>query len=284
MIPPNISVVVPVSKDIKMAECLQGIDEAAEIIVVLNNNPSREVYEIAKSDPRCIPIVVPGEGCNLALVLNRGVAAARNNKVLIMNSDCIAPVGLIRKMSDLLDSYEVVKARVVFLHGTFLEYLVAETRYLFSHNFNDRRNIFGPGMAFKKEIIPKVGGYLFDEDIKWGEDGDLSRRIHKAGIAHIFTSEVLEHSPETIGHDLRVAGKIGRGTRIRDYKRGLSFSAGLGSVLKSTLFDEKFHLRMAFKQDGFWIAAYLILWKIYFLFGYGTLYRNVNIKDEGYGY
>ena len=276
----DISVIIPVSKDIKIKECLASVDEDVEIVVVLNNNPSPWVIEMVNADPRCVAVFIPGCECNLALVLNRGVEAATKHKVVVMNSDCIFPLGLIRKMTALLDSYEVVKSRVSFAHRSFGEHLVAQARYLFGHIFNNRQNIFGPGMSFQKDIVPKVGGYLFDEDLGWAEDGDLSMRIHGAGLTHYFTTETILHAPEKISHDLYIAGRIGRGKRVRDYKNGIGFWMGAGLLVKNILFDENKHFALALKNSGLGVAIYLALWKFCFFGGYVVLYRRISPKAK----
>jgi len=100
-----ISVIVPVSTDIKIKQCLESIDEQVEIVVVLNNNPSTEVVNIVSSDDRCKAVAIKEAGCNLAAIFNKGIESASNQKVLLINSDCLFPPGLINKMSQILESY-----------------------------------------------------------------------------------------------------------------------------------------------------------------------------------
>ena len=263
-----ISIIIPVSKDIKIKECLNSIRDDLEIVVVLNNNPSEEVINIVRNDKRCIAIFLNTVGCNLSQALNIGVQKAKNEKIIIMNSDCVFPEGILDKIDNSLDDVDVVKARVSLLYNTFLESLVAKVRYLYNHIFNNQRNIFCPGVAFNKKIISKIGGYLFDEDMGWGEDADLSRRIHKFKLPYVFIKEEIIHLPESIFHDLKTAMKIGIGKRIRDYKDDLLFKMGVKNLFYDIVFDRKEHFRLSFKHYGLIVTMYLIVWKIFYFFGY----------------
>lgn len=273
-----ISIIIPVSKDIKIKECLNSIKDSVEIVIVLNNNPSSEVKEIVRGDGRCTLVFLDTVGCNLAQVINTGVQKAKNEKVIIMNSDCIFPHEILGKFNLSLNDFDIVKARVSFLHNTFLELLVAKVRYLYSHIFNNQKNIFGPGMAINRRIIEKIGGYLFDEDMGWGEDADLSRRIHDAQLNCFFLEEEEEiiHSPESIFHDLKIAMRIGMGKRVRDYKDNISFMIGAKDLFCSIILDRYHHLRLSFKYVGLVVTMYLLIWKAFYFLGY---FHFINLRN-----
>ncbi|MEK7478116.1 MAG: glycosyltransferase family 2 protein [Patescibacteria group bacterium] len=273
-----LSVIIPVSNDIKIKKCLSSVEGNPEIIVVLNNNPSKEVIDTTKEDKRCIPVFLTAKGCNLAQVINIGVQKAKNEKIVIMNSDCVFPNKILSKINFNLDRFDVVKARLSFLHNTFSESLVAKVRYLYSHIFNNQKNIFGPGMAFNKRIIEKVGGYLFDEDMGWGEDSDLSRRIYKAQLSFLFMEEEIVHLPESVWHDLKIAVRIGRGKRIRDYKDSISFLMGATNLFYSIILDRYRHIRLSLKHYGLLVTIYLLIWKAFYFAGY---FYFINSKNLG---
>lgn len=275
-----ISIVIPVSKDIKIKQCLNSVRDNLEIVVVLNNNPSQEVMEIVGMDKRCIVVSLATAGCNLAQAINAGVKKAKYEKIVIMNSDCIFPEEILNKISACLDDIDVVKARVSFLHNTFLESLVAKVRYLYSHIFNSQKNIFGPGMAFNKRIINRVGGYLFDEDMGWGEDADLSRRIHKSQLPCLFLEEEIIHLPESIFHDLKIALKIGAGKRVRDFKDSIPFIIGVKDLFCGIILDKYQHLRLSFKHCGLIVTVYLLIWKMFYFLGY---FHFIDLKKQNRG-
>ncbi len=263
-----LSIIVPVSKDIKIIQCLESIDVRTEIVVVLNNDPSDEVVRAVQKDERVVSVHLDNQPCNLAKAFNRGVEKAKNEKILLTNSDCVFPAGLIESMSELLDEYEVVKSRVEFRFRTFDEFLVARLRYLFHHVYNDSLNLFGPGLGFRKKIIKSIGGYLFDEDMAWGEDGELSRRIHTVQLDVTFTGSNLVHAEEKVSHDLTMASRIGSGKRAADTKNQVSLSQGASRLALEILLDKKKQLRIALQQEQPAVAAYYFLWKIAYVLGY----------------
>lgn len=263
-----LSIIIPVSKDIKIKKCLSSIQDNLEIIVVLNNNPSQEVVDLVKDDKRCVPIFLDTAECNLAHVINTGVQKAKNEKIIIMNSDCFFPEGILDKININLNNFDIVKARISFLYDTFSESLVAKVRYLYNHIFNNKKNIFCPGLAFNRKIIKEVGGYLFDEDMGWGEDADLSRRIYEAQLSYLFMEDEIVHLPESIHHDLGTAIRIGMGKRMRDYKNNISPITGARAMFFDIFLDRYQHLRLSFEYEGLIVTIYLFIWKIFFFLGY----------------
>lgn len=261
------SIVVPVSNDLRIRNCLRSIDEQLEIIVV-TNHPSIEVISIIKKDKRCVLVKVDDKKCNLALMLNLGAKKASNNKVLITNSDCEFGPGTIRKIDKLLNKYDIVKVRVSFDFRSKPEYLVAKTREAFNTYFNTGKNIFNPGIGFTKRVIPKIGGYLFDEKLGWGEDGDFSRRVHKSSVKYIIIEKVLLHSPESIAHDLSTARKIGAGMRRFDKANEVYFLKGLFIITIELITDRKKQAKLIREKYGYSVVLYLILWKIFRIAGY----------------
>lgn len=264
----SISIIIPVSKDIKIKKCLSSIQNNPEIIIVLNNNPSQEVIDVVKDDKRCVPIFLDTAECNLAQVINTGVQKARNEKIIIMNSDCIFSEGILDKININLNNFDIIKAHISFLYDTFFESLVAKVKYLYNHIFNNKKNIFCPGLAFNRKIIKEVGGYLFDEDMGWGEDADLSRRIHEARLPYLFMEEEIVHLPESIRHDLGTAVRIGTGKRMRDYKNNISFLRGIKAMFFDIFLDRYRHLKLSLEHEGLIVTIYLFIWKIFFFLGY----------------
>ncbi len=274
-----ISIIIPVSKDIKIKKCLESIKDNAEILVVLNNNPSEEVLEIVENDKRCVSMFLNTTGCNLAQVINLGVEKAKNERIFIMNSDCIFSEEILRKANASLVNFDVVKAHIIFLHSTYLELLVARVRHLHNHIFNNNKSIFCPGMAFNKKIIGELDGYLFDENMGWGEDGDLSRRIHKANLPYIFLKEEIMHAPESLFRDLKAAFRIGRGKRVRDYKDNISLLKGVKNMFLEIVLDKKQHIRISLKNERFMVTIYLLFWKVSYFLGYFYLINSKNISS-----
>lgn len=264
----SISVIIPVSTDIKIKQCLESIDEEVEIVVVLNNNPSSAVVKIVGSDARCKVLFIKEVGCNLAVVFNKGIDVATNQKVLLTNSDCSFPPGLIAKMCRSLESYDIVKARVEFAYTNSRQRLVAECRRLFHHVFDGGTKLFGPGLSFHKCIRNQLGGYYFDEKMGWGEDGELSNRIHEAKIKYCIVDDCLLHGAENVFHDLVVACRIGRGLRLSDKAKHIHLLKTLKADWKDLVNDPKKRFRTAYFEGGNILVLYLLVWKLTTYQGY----------------
>jgi len=266
----KLSVIIPVSKDMKLEQCLESVDVSVEVIIVLNNNPSDGVRKIAEShsgqDFKLVHL--GGRDCNLSKVFNQGIKNSSNEKILIMNSDCTFLKGQLANISDLLDSYDIVKTRICFNYDSYSEKLVSKMRQLFHEHFNDGKNLFGPGLAFKKSIKNKINGYFYDEDIAWGEDGELTKRINRTNLDILKLQSCIVHAPETIFHDLKVAVKIGGGKRVADAKANKAAVRGILSLILGNLLDSKRHFRISYKYFGVHLVCYLSAWKTAFLLGY----------------
>jgi len=263
-----ITIVVPVSNDERIGVCIDSVDEDVEIVVVLNNNPSKAVQDIVRHSRRCKIITIDEAGCNLAKVFNEGIKSATNEKILLMNSDCTFQPGLIREVNWLLDIHDVVKARVVFDYKNYSHYLVAQCRYLFHHVFDGGKNLYGPGLSFKKSISSMVGGYFFDERMGWGEDGEFSNRIISSPLNILILEKNIFHGEEGIVHDLKVAFKIGKGSGIKNREKGLSRTQALVADMGHVLTDHRKQFRLAYIHGGPILLIYFLLWKLVFHAGF----------------
>ena len=211
-----LSVIIPASNHRSIEDCLKSINEDVEIVVVLNNNPTQEIKDIVRRDRRCKTVYIQGSGCNLALVTNLGINAASYDKILIVGADCLFSPQVISAVFQALNRTDVVRTKVVFMYHGVLQYLVAECRRLFYQIFDGGTKLFTPGLAFNKSIRTRIGGYFFDEAIGWGEDGELSRRIKSSKVSFSILDQEIYHRETDPIHDLKVALKIGRGTRIEE--------------------------------------------------------------------
>lgn len=275
-----ITVVIPVSSDKRIVRCIDSVDENVEIIVVLNNNPTMEVVDAVRMNKRCKIITMDEKGCNLARVFNEGIKSATYEKVMLMNSDCIFQPGLIGEAAKQLDCYDVVKARVVFGYANYAQYLVSRCRYLFHHIFDGGKNLYGPGLSFRKGISSMIGGYFFDERMGWGEDGELSNRINFSSLNILILNQNILHEKEGMAHDLKIAYKIGRGSGIKNRENGVSVGNALVADFMHISTDYKRQFGLARKHGGLAIAGYLLFWKIIFHVGF---YKEMLKRRHGYG-
>lgn len=258
----DLSIIIPVSQDFRLLECLKSVDVDAEIVVVFNNNPSRELIEMARKDLRVNPIIVDDDGCNLARIFNIGILKATYKYVLLTNSDCLFFPGQITACFDMLQISPVVKGHIQFRANSFMTRMVAELRFLFHEVFPKKKSLFGPGLAFHRSIVGDIGGYYFDEDMGWGEDGELSERIYASGleIRHL-PGYAMSHPSESMLHDLHVAYKIGYGEWVQHDKKGMTLTRAIFTDVRNLFHDKSRRFRTAFSHGGFLLVTYLFIWK-----------------------
>ncbi|MDO8524850.1 MAG: hypothetical protein Q7R99_04510 [bacterium] len=265
----EMSIIIPVSQDFRLLNCLKSIDIDSEIVVIFNNNPSKELIEISREDKRVNPIVINDIGCNLARIFNIGIQASAHEYILLANSDCIFLPGRLNSYFDELMIYPVVKGHIQFESNSFETRLVAELRFLFHESFSPRKSLFGPGLAFHRSICNRIGGYYFDEEVGWGEDGELSERIYSSGLeVQHLSQHVMLHPPESICHDLHIAYKIGYGEWIQDARVGTNLLKAIFTDIANLLCDKGKRIRVSFLYGGTLLAVYLLTWKIVAHIGY----------------
>lgn len=277
-----LSIVVPVSCDIRLLDCIASVDVPVEIVVVFNNSPSLELISTVKKNSQVKIVTSQVRRCNLAQAFNAGIEEASHDLVLLTNSDCKFMPGKLQEcLQKLQDESCVVKGSILFTADSYSTKLVAELRALFHAGFEIKveKPLYGPGLAFHRSIRSVIGGYFFDEEMGWGEDGELSERIYSAGLQpHFLSSPMLVHPPENIFHDLKMAYMIGWGEWIQHKK---VYSVTIGKVLcvdVLNLFgDRNQRFRLALKKSGISTAIYLLVWKLAAHLGY---YRHA-LSCEG---
>ena len=265
----NLSVIIPVSADFRLLKCIQSIDEDVEIVVVFNNNPSKRLIIESRLDPRVKVVTIDEAGCNLASVFNVGISNVSHNQVLLTNSDCVFYPGQVRACEDALKTAPVAKGSILFESNSFATELVAKLRFLFHEVFSERKNLYGPGLAFHRSIVNQIGGYYFDEDIGWGEDGELSKRIYASGLDVVYLEQtMLRHPPESIRHDLRIAYKIGYGEWIQHCKSGTTLPKAIVADVLNLFLDRSHRFRTVLAREGILLFGYLLVWKLTAHLGY----------------
>ncbi|MBN1792102.1 glycosyltransferase [Candidatus Woesearchaeota archaeon] len=201
----DLSVIVRVKDDIRIKRCIESIDENVEKMIVLNT-PSDQVRGIVdKLDSRTIEI----SENNLGKAHNAGIDACSNEKVLLMDSDCVFNPGTIRTLFDGLREASLSKGRVVFTHKSFVGRIVALSR---EYHVSDKVNAYAPPLAFSRDIKNKIGGYYFDEDLFWTEDHEFDQRVQRANLRIKYEKDAsIEHDELTMRSDLRSSFHYGAG-------------------------------------------------------------------------
>lgn len=263
----EMSIVVRCKDDERVFECIKSIDENVKLIVVLNQND--DLKERLESIGVSCYVSPPG---NLSIVSNIGFSAAGTNKVIITDSDTLFYPGCIRTIYEALDNYEVVRAKLMFKSSSCIPYstLVSEARDF----VNSLPHVYTPGIGVRKDIIPKIGGFLFNEHVPFAVDADLNYRIKEAGIDVAFlTDAIIQHDCERVKHDLKAALRIGRGCRTSAETLGdLYTDTNVRSISRCLKGVKLHHYPILIKEKGIKVFLYQIVWDFYYYIGYTCQY------------
>ena len=207
---PVSAVVVNYNSAGHLVECVRSLraDGADEIVVVDNasDDGSREALAHADADATWIQT---GRNLGFGGAANRGVAAARNDLVAIMNPDAAVEPGALKALVDAVDRERTVAAvgpRVENVDGSwypsarafpslrdavghaFLHYVAPDNRFsrrykLLDWDHDTGRDVdwvSGTFMLVRRDAFESVGG--FDEGyFMYVEDVDLCWRLGRAG-------------------------------------------------------------------------------------------------------
>lgn len=252
-----LSIVIPCATDVRIADCLNSIDENVEIIVALNG-PSKEVVKIVNKYH--VKVIVLSER-NLPKSLNAGIEKASNKRIILMDSDCVFNPDAIRKIYFALENNMVAKGTVIFKHDNLTSLAISKVR---DYTNADTVKAYNPFLGLRKDLKKFVGGFIFDDGIYWTEDADLNKRIVAAGVKIESVPEAIAHHPAlTLKQDLSSAFKYGIGKRIRVEKKT---AKGIGSN-----FTKIFDLG---RKKGMLSAIYFFFWNCSYTAGY--YYQIIN--------
>lgn len=252
-----LSIVIPCATDVRIADCLNSIDENVEVVVALNG-PSKEVVKIVNKYHVKV-LVLPER--NLPRSLNAGIEKASNQKIILMDSDCVFHPRAIRKMYLALENHMVAKGTVIFKHHNLTSLAISKVR---DYTNADTVKAYNPFLGLRKDIKKFVGGFIFDDGIYWTEDADLNKRIVAAGMKIKSVPDATAYHPAlTLKQDLSSAFKYGIGKRIRVEKKT---AKGIGSNF-SKIFDLG-------RKKGILSATYFFFWNCFYTAGY--YYQIIN--------
>lgn len=258
----NISIIVPLSSDIKIKECLDSIDERVEVILSLNK-PSKKILNLIKKlreEHQDLKIKVCSiEYLSIAGAYNNGIRHSSFENILLMDSDCVFKKRCIRRLYNNFNNNYLSKGKVVFRHSNWLEKIIAHAREFHTSDFV---NAYSPPLIFKKDIISKIGGYYFHPALCWMEDGEFDLRVRRAGLKISYDSKAkIYHRSLSLRRDFYSAFMYGVGRRI-------------GTILKidkkPSGFVKSFnkYLITGAKKKGLSVGVYLYFWRLILLFGY----------------
>jgi glycosyltransferase involved in cell wall biosynthesis len=221
---PTISVVI-VSKDepaLDTTLATIGSDELVEIVVVDASSGRLDWVRAKHPEVRWVAFHPPaGRRVTIAAQRNVGVAHARGEVVLFIDSGCIAaPWWCERLAGPVLDGEELVVAgRTAYEHTVHVGDPFEGLTYVpYAPTIN---------LAVARSVFATVGG--FDETFAYGSDLDLATRLHAAGIRIRYEpSALVEPDWGSARRQLRRAYRYGRAKPVlfAKYRRTLKEMIG----------------------------------------------------------
>lgn len=237
----NVSLIIPTcNRSTSLQRLLQSIDTllvpsavCAEIIVVDNGSVDETPRILAERSN--VDRIVAFYGLTetrkgKASALNRGIAAAKGNVLLIVDDDVVLDSQLLVRHLEAhrRNGFDALQGRV--LPGVDPDGNPAEKTKLSEYNIPyvdcgeeicEIRGLTGTNMSFKREVIEKIGGFdsrLGPGAAGFSEDTEFSIRIRQAGFKIGYTPHAIvyhELNPERYGRQYN---------RDVEYRKGLSRS------------------------------------------------------------
>ena len=258
----DISIVVCVADDTRIARLLDSISDRCEVVIVLNGATSevRKIVGTHKNNPNFSLTVISIEDRNLSKARDIGTRIAHHEKVVHYDSDCIYVKGALPKYSEYLDQFLLVDGNVEFLTDTYQSKIVGYIRSL---------GIPGcalcPSIGINKKILQHID-YFFDTDIRWIEDADLNARAKAVGIdVGVISDVTCIHDNISFRQDVKSAFRYGTGARMAK-RKGL---IGLDGK-KRTSPNANWNLIAPCFKHGLVCGLYYTVWNLAYCLGYAV--------------
>ena len=203
----DLSVVIRCWNDSSVLQCIDSIDLDVEVIVSFTGADDLAA-RIREHGARC----VRAPRSNLSRVSNIGFNATTYDKVILTDSDTVFEPGCVGRLRDALGTFRAARARLRFEGDYGLSKIVAEAR----DYVNGLPLLYTPGIAVRKDLLPEVGGFLFNDPVPYAVDTDLDFRVKRARVPVAYLTDAwLRHTAVSVRHDLRAAYRIGGGCRTQ---------------------------------------------------------------------
>lgn len=272
-----LSVVIRCSDDDRVFMTIKSIDFPCEIIVALTQNEKLKKKLATLTHIR----IADAPKKNLSMTANRGITAATNDNVFILDCDTVLMPGCLDKVAQALSQHSLVKTRIIFKSDTsLLSTVVANMRDYFN---SDPTKAYLPGLGFKKSIIQQKLGSFFNKKIRSAEDSDFSSRLMAAGIPLICLAEALiVHEPISVRHDMAGAFLIGMG-KYQGVEEGTRSYKPITEIILGFLTGRNLGARYdVYKKKGIKIFIYLFFWKLFYHFGYYSTHFKCQKQAEAF--
>lgn len=195
---PQLSVIIPVSDDLGIIECIQSLtfpDELrVEVIIVLNGATKTYTLNVKKKLESYIFVrIIEMSKPSIPGARNLGVRNALAKKILMFDSDC-RPVSreYFSKIVNSLDQSPIVVGVVRFesLTDSLTSKSYAALRQL-DYDLHQLNRLYTPNLAFQSSLYYTIGPY--NECLVTGEDAEWGSRVLAAGYKARRLNETVIH-------------------------------------------------------------------------------------------
>ncbi|MFJ3923390.1 glycosyltransferase [Streptomyces sp. NPDC090022] len=262
-------VVIALRDDLRIADCIDSIDEDVEIVLALNG-PSDAIRKLIAEHPRPLTVTEIEDVGNLGAAYNAGAAATDKQYLLLMDSDCTFAPGVVRMMVRAVLTEPVVKGQVVYGESEgLLSRLTARVR---EFDEGDYVSALSPPLIYNRAIVDHIGGYHFDELIHWCEDREFDFRLQLAGIPVVYLPQArIFHDAQHGFANMRSYFRYGVGEGIAQ-ETGVFTTPAVPVAWR--LFEASRTLVHCARDKGVGAAAYYALLKA--AFHTGTAHHLLN--------
>jgi glycosyltransferase involved in cell wall biosynthesis len=196
--PPGVSFVVPVRngerwiRDVIGAIARQRDGRPFEIVVVDDRSEDRTPHILAEIADDIPLRVIRGRGNGAASAVNVGILAARFPIVCQVDQDVVIHDGWMTRLLSVLDDPDVAAAQGCYVTDRTARVAARvmgfdlEQRYAALHDGRTTHVCTG-NSAYRTDALRRVG--LFDEQLGYGYDNDMSYRLEQAGYRLAFCRE-----------------------------------------------------------------------------------------------
>lgn len=209
------TVAVKCHRDRRVFECLRSLPaEVEKLVLIAADDPLADEIRATGAHAIAVPENDIGVRCNAA------IESASHDKIVLMDSDCIALPGSIPALEGALDAALVARARLTFRTGrVFWSRAIAGWRE-FENNWSPVP-AFMPGLAIHRRILSVLEPPLFCPGLLFSVDDAFDARLKRTGVPVAFVpNAVIVHDVIGMQHFLKAGRRTGEGT-ARQVARGL---------------------------------------------------------------
>jgi glycosyltransferase involved in cell wall biosynthesis len=202
------------------------------------------------------------ENAGIGAAYNAGIEACSTKWVLLMDSDCIFLPGALAAMLRHETEVEFVKGRVVFQSDNWTTRLTARgRRYLEDPLFTGRVNAYSPPLMYRTELVCRMGGFHFDDRLKWREDREFELRRRAAGIRVRFEPDAtIMHKRLLIAEDLASVWNYGLAQRAGEVLGILPKLRAGHEIRKVSRAWSRITRQGGFVVSAYAVGRYLVMW------------------------